>query len=57
MQLQRRVVQKRKMQISIASVNEQDGTILYDEALILDVDYESIDKIAELKEYIQKGSV
>jgi hypothetical protein len=40
-----------------ASVNEQDGTILYDEALILDVDYESIDKIAELKEYIQKGSV
>ncbi len=45
------------MQISIASVNEQDGTILYDEALILDVDYESIDKIAELKEYIQKGSI
>jgi hypothetical protein len=41
--------------LSIASCDEYDGTVLYDEALALDVDYESIDKIAELKEYIQKG--
>ncbi len=43
--------------LSIASYDEYDGTIQYDEALILDVDYENIDKIAELKEYIRKGSV
>jgi hypothetical protein len=43
--------------LSIASCDEYDGTILYDEALVLDVDYENIDKIAELKEYIQKGNI
>lgn len=43
--------------LSIASYNEYDGTILYDEALILDVDYKNIDGIKELKEYIQKGNI
>lgn len=43
--------------LSIASFNEHDGTILYDEALILDVDYKNIDEIAKLKEYIQKGTI
>ncbi len=40
--------------LSIASYNEHDGKISYDEALILDVGYENIDKIDELYEYIQR---
>jgi hypothetical protein len=43
--------------LSIASCDEYNGTILYDESLVLDIDYEGIDQITELREYIREGIV